>query len=135
MVRKTKGNYTPVPEGMALKISADVNKFAEIMDFFKTIVRGLTNVGIAYFVYRIVAILCLSLAGKETVATIGINLSFAWPLATFGSVCWAVGERKNKGNQIRRLSAENKELKRRLDPNVGSSSLRPNGETRLEDKL
>lgn len=135
MVRKSKKDYVPVSENRALEISASVSKFAEIMDLLKTIIKGATYIGVAFFIYKIVEVLCLNLAGKETIANIGIELSFVWPLATFVSTSWALAERRSKGLHIERLSKENKELKRKLDPNLGTSSLRSNGETRLEDRL
>jgi hypothetical protein len=133
MVRRNKGNYVPVSKNRALEISANVSKFAEVTDLLKVVIKGATHVGIAFFIYRIVEVLCLNLAGKETIANIGIELSFIWPLATFVSTSWALAEKRSKGLHIERLSRENKELKRKLDPNLGTSSLRPNGETRLED--
>lgn len=135
MGRKNKKNYMPVSEEKALKISADIAKFGETMDFLKTLVKAVAACVTIHYLYKILAELSLNLAGKETIANIGVDLSFVWPTLTLGSMCLAYGERKNKGTQIKRLSKENKELKRRIDSGVGTSSLRDDGETRMEDRL
>lgn len=135
MVRKLRTTTSPVPPNEVMQISANVTKFGETMDLLRTIIKYGCCLGMVYFICKAIVTLTYNLSGRTTIANIGINLSFVWPTATALASCWAIGEKKSKGNHIKKLSEENKELKKIVDKNVGSSSLKSNGETREEDKI
>ena len=98
-----------------------------------------------------VAALCLcvyfsvrELAGKQTFADLGFkavadlkaNQWFGLALPWGGWVLttgWAIGERRLRKRHIDRVSSENSEMQKMLDPGRRSSSLSKKGETSPED--
>ena len=88
---------------------------------------------------------CLrELAGKQTFADLSFKvatdlranrwlaMSVPWGVATIATA-WGAGERYLRKRHIRRVSSEESEMQKRLDPGRRSSSLDKKGETSPED--
>jgi len=78
------------------------------------------------------------LAGQYTYADIGVRFVSDFKLTisyvlTGAAAAWALLERKLKGDTIKRLSARNQELEKRIDPDRTSSGLSERGTTRPGD--
>lgn len=92
-----------------------------------------------FFMKEIVSIL----AGKSTLANIGLNLGV---LADFkisevlgggigvGGIVYGLSERTYRKSKVRRMGDRIKLLEEKIDPNRSSSGLTPRGNTRREDK-
>jgi len=88
-----------------------------------------------YGYYAVVA-----LAGKETLANIGLkllaNITFSQTLAwtgTGGAAVWALSERRLRKKIIRQKADRIKQLEKHIDRDRSSSTLTADGSTRPED--
>jgi len=92
---------------------------------------------IVYLVYRIIE----SLAGKTTVADIGIKFLADMKLSDVfavlfggGGVLYGLKQRQLARRKTEHFSRRQAQLEQRLDPQRSSSKLPPTGETRPEDQ-
>lgn len=137
MSRKTKENkgFRRVEKEEEMRINASVMKFREIVDLIKSLSKNLMYVGVVYFTYKMVEVVAYNFSGKSTVANIVFKMEFIWSFTTVAATTWGYAERRLRKKQISACSDEIKELKLRLDPNIGTSLLAKNGSNRKEDVL
>ena len=76
------------------------------------------------------------LAGKKTIASfslaVNVSMVLSWTL-TAATSGWAIMERRHKKSEIKRLTRELDEVKKKFDPDKMSSMLTPCGDTNTED--
>lgn len=111
------------------------------VDAWVAILTTLTKWGGFVLIARYAYLSVAALAGKETLADIGIQFlsdvrvseALAWLLATSG-VVYGYRQRKLRRDTVERQHGRIEELERRVDPKRSSSRLTPRGETRPEDR-
>lgn len=119
------------------EIRLSFHRVDAIVSVAKTLIKYAALVACTFFVYKSVA----ALAGKETLASIGLNIlgnvkvsDGVLYVLTGGSIAYGLGERSLRRRNIKRLTPRSIELEKRLDPNRTSSGLTTKGTTRPEDK-
>lgn len=118
-----------------LKINASVIKFREVVDLIKSTSKNLMYVVVVYYTYKMVEVVAQNFSGKSTIANIVFKMEFIWSFTTVAATIWGYVERRLRKKQIAACADEIKELKLRLDKNVGTSLLTKNGNNRKEDVL
>ena len=114
--------------------------YVELLSSFRTLVWALCIAFCAYCVVLIVR----ALAGHVTHANVAMRFvvggfahfgtaKFAWPVS-FGSVGYALLERRERRRKTQKLAKRIAELERMIDPTRTSSELTASGQTRKEDK-
>jgi hypothetical protein len=103
----------------------------------QTVMWTAALIAVAYFGEKVL----IAFAGKTTSADVSFSLLtklqsdrwFAY-LFGFGGMSYGYAERKLRQRNIKRMSAVNVDLEKRLDPRRTSSGLTPTGTTRTEDR-
>ena len=121
----------------APSMSPMLERHAYRVEVFRTVRRGikwLALVGIAFCGYLAVA----SVAGKTThfsgTLTYAVSAGKVLPwIVTVFAVIWAVNEQRLRRQKTITMARRIKSLETRLDPNVSSSGLTPDGETPPEE--
>lgn len=120
-----------------LEYRLSLRKIDAVVSLGKYIIKWGCLVVIFYFIYGMTN----TLAGKRTLATIGISILGSIKLGkmvcatvTGGSLIYGFGQKILRQNTIRRLSARKNEIERIMDPNRTSSDLTKWGTTKREDK-
>ena len=112
-------------------------KIDAVVTVVKTLIQWAGLVACMFLVYKCVA----ALAGKETLASIGMSVlgnikvsDGVLSVLTGGSIVYGLGERSLRRRNIKRLTARNIELEKRLDAGRTTSGLTSRGTTRPGDK-